>query len=309
MELRQLRYFVAVAEELHFTRAARHLRIAQPALSQQIAKLEDELDVKLLWRTKRRVELTHAGRIFLAEAQQILSRADGAVHAAQGAEAGQIGRIAVACGPVASYVGLPGVLHHFRLQFPDVELTLREYLVTDVVLALEQGTADVGLVVPYFDSRLLQRETVLQVPLLAALPESHALAGSRQISLQQLSGDPFVLFPQRKGSGFYERIMSVCQRAGFTPRVLEGVEHLQTLLFMVAAGYGVSLVPATLNLPGAPGVSHARVRESYATLELCLAWRTDEPSPLVAGFLRAVREWCRVEPAARRFLPKPRRSP
>ena len=145
MDLRQLRYFVAVAEELHFTRAARRVHVAQPTLSHQVGLLEKELGVTLLTRSKRHVELTHAGRIFLNEAQRLLRSADDAVQAAQSAQAGRLGQLMVVCGPTAAYVGLLGMLELYRRGSPQVDLHLIESPVVDAVVTVEQGSADVGL--------------------------------------------------------------------------------------------------------------------------------------------------------------------
>ena len=292
MDFRQLRYFVAVAEELNFTRAAQRVRVAQPTLSQQIRMLEKELRVTLFTRSKRRVELTHAGRIFLTEANRLLAAETDAIKAAQSAAAGKLGRLVVVCGPTAAYAGLLGALEPFRRAAPLIDVQLLESAVPDAVVAVEQGHADVGLVVPYFESSVLNREILLELPLLAALPKSHALANSRRLSLRQLAGDPFVLFGQRRGSGFYERVLGICHTAGFTPHVLEAMEHIHTLLYLVGAGYGVSLVPATLDSAGHADVAFVPLEEA-ATLEFGIIWRGDQKSPAVQGFLDTVRTWCR----------------
>jgi DNA-binding transcriptional LysR family regulator len=293
MDLRQLRYFVAVAEELHFTRAARRAQIAQPTLSQQVRLLEEELGVALFKRTKRHVELTHPGRIFLHEARRLLAGAEEAVQAAQSAGAGQLGRLLVACGPTAAYVGLLGVLQVYRRLTPRVAVRVLESPVVDLVVTVEQGETDVGLVVPYFESSLLHRENLLELPLLAALPKSHPLASSNRISLKRLAEDPFILFGQRRGSGFHERILSICHGCGFTPRVIERMEQIHTLLYLVGAGYGVSLVPATLEPINRPDVALIPLQEESATLEMAAIWREDRVSPIVQGFLDTVRAWCK----------------
>jgi DNA-binding transcriptional LysR family regulator len=296
MDLRQLRYFVAVAEELHFTRAARRASITQPTLSQQVRLLEKELGVTLLRRTKRRVELTHPGRIFLREAQRLLAGAADAVQAAQSANAGKLGRLVVACGPTPAFAGLLGMLQLYRRLSPLVDVRLIESPARDAVVTVEQGTADVGLVVPYFESSLVACETVMEVPLLAALSKSHPLASTSRVSLKQLSGDPFVLFGHRRGSAFHERILSICQACGFTPKVLEEMEHIHTLLYLVGAGYGVSLVPATLEPTKQADVALVPLRESSATIELAMIWRRDQRSQVVSGFLDTVRAWCKERP-------------
>jgi DNA-binding transcriptional LysR family regulator len=293
MDLRQLRYFVAVAEELHFTRAARRARIAQPTLSQQVRLLEKELGVTLFKRTKRRVELTHPGRIFLDEARRLLLGADEAVQAAQSAGAGQLGRLLVACGPSAGYVGLLGMLELYRRQSPRVSVRLLESPVADLLVAVEQGEADVGLFVPYFESSLVTREILLELPLLAALPKSHPLASSNRVSLKRLAEEPFILFGRRRGSGFHERILSMCHSSGFAPRVLERMEQIHTLLYLVGAGYGVSLVPATLDANRRGDVAFVPLQDPSATLEFAMVWREDRVSPMVEGFLETARTWCK----------------
>ena len=293
MDLRQLRYFVAVAEELHFTRAAQRLNVAQPTLSLQVRILEKELGVTLLKRSKRRVELTHPGEIFLTEAKRLLAGAEEAIHAVQSANDGRLGRLVVVCGPTSAYAGLLGVLELYRRRSPQVEVQVLESPVGDAVQTVEQGKADVGLVVPYFESSQLQREVVLEVPLLAAVPISHSLASAKQLDLKQLSEEPIVLFGQRKGSGFYERVLAICHASGFTPRVLESMEDIHTLLYVVGAGYGVSLVPATIDSHPHRDIVLIPLRDPLATLELAMVWRAERITPITEGFLETVREWCR----------------
>jgi len=185
------------------------------------------------------------------------------------------------------------MLQLYRRLSPRVDVRLLESPVRDAVVTVEQGNADVGLVVPYFESSILARETVLELPLLAALPKSHPLASAKTISLKQLSEDPFVLFGRQRGSGFYERVLSVCHACGFSPKVLEEMEHIHTLLYLVGAGYGVSLVPATLDPAKRHEVALVPLQESSATLELAMIWRTDQESQVVHSFLDTVRVWCK----------------
>jgi len=293
MDFRQLRYFVAVAEELHFTRAAQRLKVAQPTLSLQLRTLEKELGVALLKRSKRRVELTHPGQIFLTQAKRLLAGAEEAIHAVHSARDGRLGRLVVVCGPTSAYAGLLGALELYRRRSPQVDVLVLESPVVDAVQAVEQGKADVGLVVPYFESPQLNREIVLEVPLLAAVPKSHSLLPAKRLLLKQLSDEPFVLFGQRRGSGFYERVLAVCHASGFTPRVLEAMEDIHTLLYVVGAGYGVSIVPATIEPHLHRDVALLPLHDTLATLELAMVWRVDRLSPLIDGFLETVREWCR----------------
>jgi DNA-binding transcriptional LysR family regulator len=287
MELKNLRYFATVAEDLHFGRAARRLHIAQPALSQQIQKLENELGVRLLDRSKRHVRLTQAGSAFLTEAREILARVDRAAQAAQLAGRSETGSLVVACGPICSYAVLPAVLEKYRHRFPKVNVTVKSSHMTEIVRGLEDGTADVGLLVPYFHSKTLQREIILKIPLIAALPKSHPLAAARQISLKELAGDAFVLFPDHHGSGFREHVLGLCQKAGFTPKAIQEVSQFNILTATVGAGYGVSLVPAFPHEKSC--FSSIELKERYASVEVCMAWKAKDSSSLVSGFLETVR--------------------
>jgi DNA-binding transcriptional LysR family regulator len=295
MELRHLRYFVALARRLHFGHAAQDLRIAQPSLSQQIRDLENELDVKLFTRTKRRVGLTHAGQVYLAEAQHILSRAEAAARAARSAGRGNIGSLALAFGPVAAHVLLPFILVRYRACVPGVDVRIEEGLMTDVVRAVTEGNCDVGFTLPYFRSEILKSETVLRLPLVAALPASHRLGGSKSISLKQLPRENFILISRRRGAGFFELVTGLCQRAGFVPNAWDGLEHFSTLLSMVAAGYGISLVPTYPPIARKTRLALVPLKEKYATIEIAMIWRAKDLSPLVAGFLHEARISCRGE--------------
>lgn len=296
MELRHLRYFVAVAEELHFGRAAARLHIAQPPLSQQIRKLEEELKVKLFLRAKRRVELTNAGRVFLAEAQQILSQTERAVEAAKRADLGQIGPLVVACDPLAAQIVLPRTLKSFRARFPEVELVLRESTLLEIPELLRQRSADVGLLVPYFESETLQRHIIVPVPFFAALPKSHPLAGRRRVRLGQLADERFVLYSHRLAPGLYEHTIGLCRRAGFTPKVIQEATQYPTLIVMVAAGYGISLIPALGKPAAREDVALVRVEEPWATIQLCMAWEASYSSPVGASFIELVQRCFRKAP-------------
>jgi DNA-binding transcriptional LysR family regulator len=294
MELRHLRYFCAVVEELHFRRAAERLHMAQPPLSQQIQKLEDEIGVRLLLRSKRRVELTAAGRAFLGRARQILAEAEGAILAAQRADRGEVGPLAIALGPIAAVTVLGRILPRHRELFPEVRLTIEESLMSEAVQALERGAADVALTLPYFFSELLQRETLLSVPLVAALSRSSPLSRRDSIFLRELGMERFLLFPNRPGSGFYEHILGLCQRAGFTPKATERIDRLPTLLALVAAGYGVAIVPAGLPEGTATReIAFVKVEKPSAVVEICAAWRANDTSPLVHAFVETARAACR----------------
>jgi DNA-binding transcriptional LysR family regulator len=289
MELRHLYYFVAVAEELHFGRAAQRLRIAQPPLSQQIQKLEEELGVQLFRRTKRRVELTEAGQVFLQEARQALAQVEQAVTAARRAGRGEIGRLAVGFVGSASYEILPTMIRRFHECFPDVELVLREATTSQQIRALHEGRIHVGLLRPPVSGDALVIESFLVEPLIAALPETHALAGQPAVSLQELAHERYITFPRHLGPGLYDQIISVCQQAGFSPEITQEAVQMQTILGLVATGIGVALIPASARNLRSAGVAYSELQGVQSGVEMALAWRKDDASPSLQAFLKVVR--------------------
>jgi DNA-binding transcriptional LysR family regulator len=290
MELRHLRYFVAVAEELHFGRAAERVHIAQPPLSKQIRQLEEEIGVKLFQRTKRRVRLTHAGDIFLDEARQVLDQCERAVRSAQRAERGEIGRLIVSFVATASYSFVPVALRAYRKLFPDVELVLRELTTEEQLKALHMGSVHVGFLRQPISDPVLRIETVLREPLVVVLPADHALASSPSIALERLAREPFVMFSRQQGTTFYDRIVSLCHQAGFSPRVVQEALQMPTALGLVSVGIGVALAPASVQNFRMTGVVFKNLTEVRQTTELAMAWRRDEESPALLAFLDVVRD-------------------
>lgn len=289
MELRHLRYFVAVAEELHFGRAAERLFIAQPPLSQQIQQLERELGVTLFQRTSRRVQLTPAGEVFLREARQILAGLESAVDAARRAARGETGWLGIGFAASATYDLLPAVLHDFRAQFPDVELSLRELNAAEQAQALHDRSIHVGFARPPLTETDGVVEAVLREPFLAALPESHWLAAQASLSLPMLADEPFVSFPEKPLPSYAEIVRAVCEGAGFTPRVVQEVREMQTALSLVAAGLGIALLPASVRHLHRDGVVYRPLREPAPKTELAVISRREEASPALQNFLQIVR--------------------
>jgi DNA-binding transcriptional LysR family regulator len=290
MELRHLRYFVAVAEELHFGRAAGRLHMAQPPLSQQIKALETELGLKLFERTKRRVELTDPGRLFLDEARATLARARRAEEVVRQAAKGMRGRLAVAFVTSASYSILPEVIRMFRADHPDVELTLQELNPAEQLAAIRKRDVDVGLLRLPVPNTSLALEPVLKEPLVAALPRDHRLADSKFLRLKALAGEPFILFPRHHGPGIFDVIMKACERAGFSPRMGQEPNDMQSILAYVAGGLGVSLVPASLAGFHAPSVSYLPLQPKPPCVELALAYDRERTPILLDSFRKTCRE-------------------
>jgi len=290
MELRHLRYFVAVAEELHFGRAARRLHIAQPPLSQQIRRLEAELGTELLRRSRRRVELTEPGRLLLEHARPLIADADGLEGLVRRAAGGEVGRLAVGFVGSATYRALPALVRAFRDRVPDVDLVLTELTSTPQVAALRARQIDVGIVRPPVVEDGLLLEPLVEESLVAAVSDAHPLAGRRRIAVAALADEPFVLFPRDVGTGLYDDVAGVCRAAGFEPRVVQQAGDMQTIVSLVSAGIGVSLVPASVTALKLPGVAYRELDGENAILALALASRRDDGSPLVTRFREVARE-------------------
>ncbi len=304
MELRHLRYFVAVAEHLHFGRAARQLRMTQPPLSQQIRRLENELEVQLFRRTRRHVELTYAGRVFLKQAREVLAQVEQAVLAARRANRGEIGELAVGFVGSATYHILPLIVSAFRRRFPTVHVTLRELVPADQVEALQAGKIQLGFFRAPTEEDGLSFEPVFREPLVAALPESHRLSAQARIRLASLAREAFVSFPRPLGPGYYDLLVSLCRQAGFSPDIVQEASGMETLVSLVAAGIGVALVPASCQNFRRVGVVYKPIMRPCPMVEMAVVWRRDEDSPVLRAFLNVLRQ-VKAERGAAKFGAEP----
>lgn len=287
MELRHLRYFVAVAEELHFGRAAGRLRIAQPPLSRQIQALEEDLGLLLFERTSRQVSLTAAGVVLLEHTRRIFDSIDHAVHEARRASVGQTGRIVVAYPSSFASSGLTELVRDFRAQYPDVEVALRELPPQMQVEGIRDHSVDVGFVRAPLDEPGLLSELVRSEALVVALPTGHPLAARRVIALGLLAKEPFVLFPRQRGPAYFDELMRLCHGAGFTPRIVQEAPQLD-IVSLVAAGLGVSILPSSIRRARRAGVVLRPIIGGPRT-ELRVAWLETSTSPALHGFLDVVR--------------------
>lgn len=303
MELRHLRYFVAVAEELHFGRAAERLHIAQPPLSRQIRDLEEELGVPLFDRVARGIELTPAGRAFLPEARLTLAQAERAQRSAQRAAKGEIGRLRVGFVEAATYSAiLPNVLGFFRMHLPQIGLSLFEMSSGEQEEAFRDGRIDLGMLdnPPPDAERWLNVEPVYGDPLVAALPESHPLAAAARVTLADLAGDSFVLFPRSDVPRLYDEFIASCRAAGFSPRVVQQAAGWHTLAGLVGAGVGTGFVPRSLADARRPGIVYKRVRGLTVAVEMSAAWKKGDTSPVRERFVTALRAVAHARPPASR---------
>ena len=290
MELRHLRYFVAVAEELHFGRAAARLNVAQPALSQQIKQLEQELGALLLARTKRRVALTEPGRLFLAEARRTLAQAAFAVEVARGAEAGEVGRLRIGYVDAALWSPLPNVIRAFRERFPRVALTMLERLPTEQPEDIRRGAVDLAIGPPPPVGAHVEVTPFTEETGMVALPDQHHLAARGAIAIGDLADAPWLLVPARIPSRLRDLTFRVAAAAGFTPRVAQEARELDTLIALVSAGLGVTLVPASAARFPRPGVVFRPLTGDALSFRLVALRRRGPAPPAVRSFLEVLRE-------------------
>ncbi|WP_286896440.1 LysR family transcriptional regulator [Achromobacter sp. UBA2119] len=280
MELRHLRYFTAVAEELHFTRAAARLGIGQPPLSQQIQQLEREIGTPLFLRLPRGIALTEAGAQFLDDARAILASADRAIDMARRLGRGERGAITV--GFTASAVFhpyLPRAIRAYRDRYPDVRITLTESNTISLLRGLRAGEVDVAFVrPPYVLDAEFESERVLDEPMLIALPPGHPLSRKRAVPIAELADEGFVLYPRPIGAGLYDAIQSACQRAGFVPRVIQEAPQMASIVSLVAAGVGISIVPAAMRHMGAQGIEYRPIKGDAPHALLDMAYRRHDRS-------------------------------
>lgn len=287
MELRHLRYFIAVAEELHFGRAAARLGISQPPLSQQIQALEDALGVRLLERTNRRVALSAAGALFLAEARAVLAQLERAVEVARRAGQGELGELKVGFTSSAPFTStIPRAIQAFRQTCPQVHLELRELSSRGVAEAVAEGHLQVGMLRPLdpLPAGLSALELFAE-PLVAVLPAGHPLARrERGLELGELREESFVFFPRSYGTGLYDQLLELARAAGFTPRIVQEASEAMTLIGLVATGLGVSVLPASFSRMRIDGVVCRTLRDPGASTAVWLVRRAGEASPLVQRF-------------------------
>jgi DNA-binding transcriptional LysR family regulator len=285
MELRHLRYYVALANELHFRRAAEELHITQPALSLQIRLLEEELGVQLLRRTKREVRLTSAGAVFLQHARGLLSDAESAVLAAQRAQRGETGELAVSFAPDLAYELLPFVIKTYLRRWPGVRLVLREFWSVEQVGALHSRQVHLAILHPPIDQRGLTIRTILRERFVAALPARHPLTKRHNVLLADLASEPWLRLPRPTSPGVADPMREIFRAGGFEPNVVEESAQISTLLGMVAAGIGVCVLPPAVRRMRFRGVAYRRLTRGGPELETAVAWLADAELPTVRPFV------------------------
>ena len=297
MELRHLRYFVAVAEELNVRQAATRLHLSQPPLSRQIHDLEEEVGTKLFVRSQSGMRLTEAGRTFLKEARSILAQSQRAVQLAQAASRGEAGRLDIAYAVEGFEPVLLRVIRVFRRLFPMVELGIRELQYHQQVQELINRRIDLGYVgirFPELESELVF-ECLRKTPFLVALPPGHPLAKQRRLRLSELANEKFISI-RRTAAAYHSRFVSHCRSAGFTPEIApEEADGALSLLGLVSAGFGVALVPETFQQILPVAVEFRPLRPSIPTFDFHIAWRRDNQSSVLHAFLEMLREHAHAE--------------
>jgi len=289
LEIRHLRYFVAVAEELHFGRAALRLHIAQPPLSQQIRRLEEMLGHALFTRTSREVRLTAAGEELLERARYTLRKIEADVAAAQRIGRGEAGALTVGFIGSGMLTALPKMLGRYRKQYPQVDLQLREFYTTRLVDALLDGTVDVGFMRDAGQVDGLHVEVLLAEPFVVVLPRKHPLAEQKTVAVKSLQREPFVLFARSYGGGAWKKTVDICEANGFMPRVVQEAPQWLTIMSLIGAGLGVTIAPACVNRLSVPDTVCRKLRQQSEPTHLELAYRANEVRPIAKAFSELAR--------------------
>lgn len=284
MELRHLRYFVAVAEELSFRKAAEKLHMAQPPLSAQIKALEQELRVRLFDRTTRSVQLTHSGRVFLAEARSVLTASWQAEQRVRDAEHGLAGTLRVGMIAPVTNAWLAGILRRFRQQFPGVQLSLFDLTSTEQLRRLRARELDAGLLRPPVGFPELEYKFVGESRQVLAVPTGHRLAKKRQLRWEDFHDQELVLIHPSAQHGFYDAFLAECAKAGAKPRPVQYANDIQTKMWLISAGFGIAPTIATFEEVRRPGLTFRSLPSALPLVQTVLVWHRDDSSPVLSRF-------------------------
>jgi DNA-binding transcriptional LysR family regulator len=287
MDRRRLLSFIALAEELHFERAAARSHITQPAMSQQLMYLEEQVGVRLVYRNKRRVSLTRAGEVFLGEARRIVAQMDGAARLARQIDKGAVGQLIVGVTSPALYIAFPEIVAHFRAALPNVSIVTRDMMTAEQEEALRAGEIQVGIVHPPLVDDSLVSEEVARTVFDVVLCEHNPLAAKPELSLQDLAHQRFIIFPRLIAPRLYDGIMSLCNEAGFSPEVVVEAFPAQSIVALAACDFGVGFIASRVQHFNRPLVTYRKLSGPAPILTIGAAYRRDEVSPLVQAFVQA----------------------
>lgn len=290
IDLRQLRYFQAVAEELHFGRAAARLAIAQPALSRQIQQLEQELGTPLLRRTQRRVELLPAGALLLERSRAIQQELARTLADVRRTGAGELGKLSLGFIHSSTYGLLPVVIRRFRQLYPGIELELHEMPITAQHAALLRGTIDLGLLRVQAAPPELEVVPVMADPFVLAVPAKHPLAGRERVRLKEVAGEPFVMFSKAEAPLLHDRVQAMCEHAGFSPDVVQRATQLHTMVGLVGGGLGVAVVPGSARNLHPKQVRFLQIADKAEPLHIALGWRRGHETPAIRSFRKVTQD-------------------
>ncbi len=290
MDLRQLKYFVTVAEERSFSKAALRLHVSQPPLSTQLKALEDELGVRLLDRTNRGVSLTAAGQVFYDEMRAVLARLERGKELARNAGRGDVGCLSIGFVSIADYGVLPPALKAFRSRYPGVEVQLHELTTDAQIREIRAARLDLGIGLGPVDTAELSFEPLTRETLVLAAPAEHPLIGSDEaVDLKALASDSFILPPRDLAPGLFDLVIGQCRAAGFAPRITQQARQMQTVISLVACGMGVALVPSSVQNLKRPGVQYRSLLGPAAAVEIGILRARDDDGPLAANFVATLR--------------------
>lgn len=291
MELRHLKYFKTVAEELHFGRAARRLKMAQPPLSLQIRQLEEEMGVLLFHRTKRNVELSEEGKVFLEKVNQILENLDEAIETVRRLNRGEVGEIAVGFIATVAYGILPTIIKHYRHKYPEVHVELKQLTSAEQLKALKEETIQIAILSEPTDSEEINFEVIRKEPFVIALPKEHPLATETSpIELIRLANEPFIITGRKANQNHYDMVINSCYQEGFSPIIKQETEEMFTVLSLVAAGIGIALVPSSMQLLLQNDVVYRHIKDCKFNTVTAIAWISENRSPVVHTFIKLVRD-------------------
>ncbi|MCY8204491.1 LysR family transcriptional regulator [Bacillus sp. N12A5] len=285
MELRHLQYFIAVAEELHFGKAARRLNMTQPPLSQQIKQLEEEVGVTLLKRTKRFVELTAAGEIFLNHCRSALMQIEQGIELAQRTARGEHGHLVIGFVGSATYEFLPPIIREYRKKFPSVKIELKEIASYRQQEELLKGNIDIGILHPPLEHPELQIETTQSSPCILALPKQHPLALKESIDITDLENEPIITLSKEAWPTLYTDFIQLCEKAGFKPNVVQEATEYQMVIGLVTAGIGITIVPSSARRLFNLDVTYRSVDHFQLKAEWIIAYRKDSQNPVLGQFV------------------------
>lgn len=289
MDRRRLECFIALAEELHFHRAADRCHMTQPAMSQQLRLLEQQLQAQLANRNKRRVSLTRAGEVFLQEARHIVRQMDTAAQLVRRTDRGELGHLRVGVTSPALYVVFPEILALFRQQLPDVSVLVEEMTTAEQEQALRDGRIQIGIGHPPLDDPSLACEMIARSAFNLVLAEDNPLSRKPQLELADLASEHFILFPRKIGPKLYDTIIGLCRSAGFSPMVILEAYPAQSIIALACAGYGVGFIASPLQRLPRPGVVYRPLQGAKPYLTLGVAFLADGSSPAISAFVAAAK--------------------